>query len=39
MYPNRRKDQKEAAEFFLKLAKADIPRIAVENPIGVISKL
>lgn len=38
-FPNRRKDQEDAVEFFLKLTKADIPRIIIENPIGVISSL
>lgn len=38
-YPNRRKDQKEAIEFFMMLANTNIPKIAVENPIGVISKV
>jgi len=36
-FPNRRKDQKEAIAFFKKLATADIPYIAVENPVSVIS--
>ena len=30
----RMKDREAAAEFFLTLANADIPKIAVENPIG-----
>ena len=30
-------EQKEAIAFFLMLANADIPRIAIENPIGVMS--
>ena len=29
--------QEEAAEFFMKFANADCPRIAIENPIGVMS--
>jgi hypothetical protein len=30
-------EQAEAVEFFLKLASANIPRIAIENPIGIMS--
>ena len=29
--------QEEAAEFFMRFANADCPRIAIENPIGVMS--
>lgn len=36
-YPNRRKDQQEALDFFLALYNAPIPMVAVENPVGVIS--
>lgn len=36
-YPNRKQDRKNAIEFFMKLANADIPKIAIENPIGVMS--
>ena len=36
-HPNRRQQQAEAMEFVLKLSKAPIPRIAIENPISVIS--
>ena len=31
--------QEEAAEFFMKFAHADCPRIAIENPIGVMSTM
>lgn len=31
------KEQQEAVNFFMKLANADIPRIAVENPISIMS--
>lgn len=31
--------RKEAAEFFLKFAEADIPKIAVENPVSVMSTI
>lgn len=38
-FPTRAHDRKEAIEFFLALANADIPRIAIENPVGIMSKL
>lgn len=38
-FPTRAQDRKEAIEFFLALANADIPRIAIENPVGIMSKL
>lgn len=38
-FPTRAEDRKEAIEFFLALANADIPRIAIENPVGIMSKL
>lgn len=37
-FPTRAQDRKEAIEFFLALANADIPRIAIENPVGIMSK-
>lgn len=36
-YPNRHKDRQDAIDFVRKLADADIPRIAIENPIGSLS--
>lgn len=36
-FPNRAEHREEAVEFFLKLAKAPIKRIAVENPVSIIS--
>lgn len=33
----RHKDRKAAIEFFMAFAEADCPRIAIENPIGVMS--
>lgn len=36
-FPNRRKEQSEAIEFFKRLYYSDIPKIAIENPIGVIN--
>ena len=38
-FPNRKKDQEDGARFFMSLAEADIKRIAIENPIGVMSRL
>lgn len=38
-FPTRAQDRKDAIEFFMALAKADIPRIAIENPVGIMSKL
>lgn len=36
-YPDRAKDREEAVQFFLALANAPIDKIAIENPIGIIS--
>ena len=36
-FPNRAKDREDGAKFFMKLANADIDRIAIENPIGIMS--
>lgn len=36
-YPNRAIHREEAVEFFMNLAKAPIKKIAIENPIGIIS--
>lgn len=36
-FPNRAKDREDGAEFFLKLANSGVKRIAIENPIGVMS--
>ena len=38
-FPNRKRDQEDGASFFLSLAKADVKRIAIENPIGIMSGL
>lgn len=38
-FPTRAQDRKEAIEFFLALAHADIPHIAIENPVGIMSRL
>lgn len=34
----RHKDREEAIKFFMAFANADCPRIAIENPIGVMSR-
>ncbi len=36
-FPNREQQREEAIEFFILLAEVPIPRIAVENPIGIMS--
>jgi hypothetical protein len=36
-YPNRVKDREDALEFFIALANAPIEKIAIENPIGIVS--
>jgi hypothetical protein len=36
-YPNRARDREEAIAFFMALAEAPIEKIAIENPIGIIS--
>ncbi len=33
----KQKEQKKAVEFFMLLAKMDIPKIAIENPVGIMS--
>jgi hypothetical protein len=38
-FPNRHQQRQEAVDFFMLLANADIPRIAIENPIGVMSRI
>lgn len=40
-FEEKRRDgrQKEGIEFFLKLADSNIPKIAIENPIGIMSTL
>ena len=38
-FPTRAQDRKEAIEFFSALANADIQHIAIENPVGIMSKL
>ena len=36
-YPNRAKDRENAVDFFMLLANADCERIAIENPVGIMS--
>jgi hypothetical protein len=36
-FPNRALDREEALEFFIKLLESPIERIAVENPVGIVS--
>jgi hypothetical protein len=38
-FERKRKEQKEALQFFLTLLNADIPKIAVENPVGIPSNM
>ena len=36
-YPHREKHREEALKFFIKLTKVPIEKIAIENPIGIVS--
>lgn len=36
-FPNRKQDREDGANFFMMLANADVSRIAVENPMGIMS--
>lgn len=36
-FPNRAKDREDGAKFFMALANADIPHIAIENPVGIMN--
>lgn len=36
-FPERQQQRREAIDFFMAFAEADCPRIAIENPVGVIS--
>lgn len=38
-FPTRKQDRINAIDFFMKLACVNIPRIAIENPIGIMSSL
>ncbi len=37
-FPNRAKDREDGAAFFMLLANADVKRLAIENPVGIMSK-
>ena len=36
-YPDRKKDREKAIDFFMKLATSEIEKIAIENPVGIMS--
>jgi len=36
-FPTRAQDRKDAIEFFMALWNSDIPRVCIENPIGIMS--
>ena len=36
-FPTIHQDREDAVDFFMRLANANIPRIAIENPIGIMS--
>ncbi len=36
-YPTRTQDRIDAVEFFMKIARSPIPKIAIENPVGIMS--
>ncbi len=36
-FPDRAKDREEGAGFFMALANADVPFIAIENPVGIMN--
>lgn len=38
-FPTREQDRKDAVDFFMEMVNADIPHIAVENPISVMSTI
>lgn len=38
-FPYKQKEQQEAIEFFMSLVNADIPKIAIENPVGIMSTI
>jgi hypothetical protein len=38
-FPDRKKHREEAIKFFMVLANAPIPRIVIENPVGIINTL
>lgn len=38
-FPFKQKEQKEAIDFFMKLVNSNIPKIAIENPVGIMSTI
>lgn len=38
-FPNRELQRRQAIDFFLTVAEANIPRVAIENPIGIMSTI
>ena len=38
-FPTREQDRKDAIDFFMLFANADCPRIAIENPVGIMSTI
>jgi len=36
-FPTRQQDRKDAIEFFIEIANSDCERIAIENPVGIMS--
>ena len=38
-FPTRQQDRKDAIEFFMTLVNANIPKIVIENPIGIMSTI
>lgn len=36
-FPDRKQDREDGATFFMSLANADIPYIAIENPVGIMN--
>ena len=38
-FPERHQQRKDAVDFFMKIANMPIPKIAIENPIGVMSRI
>lgn len=36
-FPDRQKNRVDAIEFFLSLSKSNIPKICIENPVGIMS--
>lgn len=36
-FPNRKKDREDAIKFFMQLANSGIPKLCIENPVGIMS--